>query len=225
MSVQDDRMARALGYPYEAPARSFTLRGDAVGPFTASDAHGRTAVLAYGSNRAPEQLRRKFSEPDTVLPVQRAWLGGHDVVYSAHLTAYGSVPAALRPMQGCRVAVAVTWLDDGQLAAMHETEVAAANYSYERLDMAVELAGGGRVDAVFGYAGTRGHLAQDGQAIALAAIAAEGRNLPALVQHEALALVRDRLAPDAALEAFIDETIDDRDLRRARIATLKAGAV
>jgi len=218
-------LARALDYPYEAPARSFTLRGDVAGPFAAADTAGRTAVLAYGSNRAPEQLRRKFSGPDTVLPVQRGWLGGHDVVYSAHLTSYGAVPAALRQVPGCRVAVAVTWLDNEQLAAMHESELAAANYSYERLDLALELEGSGRVDGLFGYAGTRGHLAQDGQAIALAAIAAEGRSLTALAQHEVLALVRDRVAPETALADFVAETIDDWDLRRRRIAALRAGAV
>ena len=172
-----DCLARALGYPYVTPAHSYTLRGDQAVDFAPDHIAGRTAVLAYGSNRSPVQLRRKFTQSDMVLPVQRAWLADHDVVYSAHLTVYGSVPAALRPHPGCRVAVAVTWLDDGQLAAMHETEVAAENYTYEQLDAALTLEGGEQAGAVFGYAGTRGHLALNGQAIALAEIAAQGREL------------------------------------------------
>ncbi len=219
----DDWLSRALGYPYEAPGHSFTLRGDAVAAFAPNATAGRTAVLAYGSNRAPAQLRRKFAAPDTVLPVQQGWLADHDVVYSAHLTVYGSVPAALRRQPGCRVAVAITWLDDGQLAAMHATEVSAENYSYERLDVVLALDGGGYAEAVFGYAGTRGHLEQHGDAIALAEIAAEGRTLPALAQRDALTLVRDRLAPDVALDAFIEATIKDHDLRRRRIAALQRG--
>lgn len=220
-----DRLARALGYPYGTPVDSYTLRGGRVSAFEADEVAGRTAVIAYGSNRAPEQLRRKFPGSETVLPVQRAWLDDHDVVYSAHLTAYGSVPAALRAHPGCRVAVAVTWLDEGQLAVMHETEVGAENYFYEPLDGVVGLAGGGPVDKVFVYAGTRGHLALDGQAIALAEIAAQGRGLSALGQREVLELVRDRLAPETSFEDFIEETIGDRDLRRQRIALLADGAV
>ncbi|MHA1563781.1 MAG: hypothetical protein ACTSX7_00590 [Alphaproteobacteria bacterium] len=221
----EDRLARALGYPYEMPADSYTLRGDDVVTFAAEHIVGRTAVLAYGSNRAPEQLVRKFGGPDTVLPVQRAWLADHDVVYSAHLTAYGSVPAALRPHRGCRVAVAVTWLDGPQLAVMHETEVGAENYTYEALDVVLALEGGEPLDEVFGYAGTRGHLESDGDAIALAEIAAQGRGLPALGQRQALILVRDRLAPEMTLEDFIEETISNRDLRRRRIAALVGNAV
>ncbi len=220
-----DRLARALGYPYGAPADSYTLRGGRVAAFDADEVAGRTAVIAYGSNRAPEQLRRKFPGSETVLPVQRAWLDDHDVVYSAHLTAYGSVPAALRAHPGCRVAVAVTWLDGAQLTAMHETEVGAENYVYEPLDGVVGPEGGGPLDAVFVYAGTRGHLALDGQAIALTEIVAQGRGLSALGQREVLELVRDRLAPETSLEVFIEETIGDRDLRRQRIALLADGAV
>src|SRR5688500_1625447 len=51
----------------------------------------RTPLLAYGSNRAPVQLGRKYGhwrEP-VVIPVLHGWLRDFDVVYAARLASYG----------------------------------------------------------------------------------------------------------------------------------------
>src|SRR3546814_1587568 len=61
----DDALLRpAKGYPYAAPAGSYLYRDGASKPLEGSlDPDlmaGRVPVIAHGSNRAPEQLHRKF---------------------------------------------------------------------------------------------------------------------------------------------------------------------
>lgn len=222
----DSALAWARRYPYEIPQRAFTLRGDAVAAFDPRERAGRTAVLGYGSNQAPQRLRQKFSESNAVVPVQRATLADHDVVFAAHLAVYGAVPASLRHVAGTTVAVAVTWLDDGQLTAMHETEVATGNYVFARLHgVHVMLDDGVVLDEVGVYLGERGHLDVDGDVAALAAVPATGRRLREMTQDEALELVRARLAPGHSLADFVAHTVADHGLRRERIAALQRQSV
>jgi len=185
---------------------------------------GRTPVIGYGSNQSPEQLRRKYGANVSPIPVQRAWLDDHDVVYAAHFASYGSLPAALRHTPGTRVAVAVNWLDNAQLAVMHPTE--QQNYHYARLTgIGLHLAEGGTLDSACVYLGFRGHVARDGLALALAEVEAQNRTLPALGQLDALRLMRDLMAPEETLSAFERGHIDDAALRAERVAALLAFAV
>src|SRR5690606_19462991 len=121
---------RALGYPYERPRWSFRCwpHHDHVAPvgvLRRGELDGRAAVLAIGSNAAPDQLRRKFgshhsgAQPIVVL---RAGLRDHDVVFAAMVASYGSVPATLLEAPGTTCHVHVTFLDPAQLEHMHETE-------------------------------------------------------------------------------------------------------
>lgn len=222
--ARDPVLARAAGYPYGITAASFTLIGGEAQPFDPALTAGRTPVIGYGSNQSPEQLRRKYGANRSPIPVQRAWLDDHDVVYAAHFASYGSLPAALRHAPGTRVAVAVNWLDDDQLATMHPTE--QQNYHFARLTgVGLRLADGGALDSAYVYLSFRGHVARDGVPIALAEVAAEGRSLPALRQLEALALLRDRMAPGSTLAEFVRAHIDDATLRAERVAGLLAHAV
>lgn len=222
--ARDPVLARAAGYPYAITPHSFTLVGGEESPFDAALTAGRTPVIGYGSNQSPEQLRRKYGENRSPIPVQRAWLDDHDVVYSAHFASYGSLPAALRHAPGTRVAVAINWLDDDQLAVMHPTE--QQNYHYARLDgIVLQTAEGERLDSAHAYLGFRGHIARDGLPIALAEVRAENRTLPALGQLAALAHLRDHMAPGEALADFVRSHIDDIALRNSRVAALLAHAV
>lgn len=222
--ARDPVLARAAGYPYGITATSFMLVGGEARPFDAALTRGRTPVIGYGSNQSPEQLCRKYGANRSPIPVQRAWLDDHDVVYSAHFASYGSLPAALRHTPGTRVAVAVNWLDDDQLAAMHPTE--RQNYHYARLNgIALHLAEGEMLASACVYLGFRGHVARDGAAIALAEVQAENRTLPALGQLAALALMRDHMAPGLALADFVRAHIDDAALRADRVAALRALSV
>src|SRR5690242_3264581 len=91
-------LRRALSYPYATPDRSYLyLEGAAEElPDGGPDLAGRTPLLSYGANAAPEALALKLASlPGVELPVTRAELEGFDVVYSAHVSPYGAVPATL----------------------------------------------------------------------------------------------------------------------------------
>ncbi len=186
----------------------------------------RVPVLAYGANRSPEALERKRSRPgfppDTAIVVLRARLRHLDVVYSAHLSAYGSVGATLQRSPGTSAEVSVTLLTEPQLAALGETE---PNYTLEELrDVDVELEGGGRLDRCRSYVSRHGCLVLDGAEVALAAIPARGRRLPALTQPEVLAAVATRLGRRGALDEFILENVADPELGAERTRRLRRDA-
>lgn len=219
----DPALIRAVGYPYDITADSFTFIDGEAAPFDAAHTAGRRPVIGYGSNQSPLRLRQKYGTDHAPIPVQRAWLDDHDVVYSAHFSSYGSLPAALRHVPGTRVAVAVTWLSDAELAVMHPTEI--DSYDFARLDgLTLALDGGDVIDAAWAYLSFRGHVGDDAQPIALAEIASEDRRLAALSQREALALMRDRIAPGEDLAAFVRAHIDDPEIRDARVRLLQAAA-
>ena len=180
-------------------------------------------MIGYGSNQSPLRLRQKYGTDHAPIPVQRAWLDDHDVVFSAHFSSYGSLPAALRHVPGTRVAVAVNWLSDAELAVMHPTEI--DSYNFARLEgLTLALDGGDVIDAAWAYLSFRGHVGDDAQPFALAEIATEGRQLTALSQREALTLMRDRIAPGEDLAAFVRAHIDDSEVRDARVGQLQAAA-
>ena len=91
----------------------------------------RTPVLAYGANAAPERLRRKYAPlGHSVFPVLRARLHGFDIVHAAHISSYGAVPATIERSPGTVCEIAVTCLDERQLARMHETELRRRTYRF-----------------------------------------------------------------------------------------------
>lgn len=201
------RLALARGYPYPAPAGSYVWIDGQVAPFDPALAAGRTAVLALGSNRSPQQLSRKYAgwPAGTAIAAERVTVADADIVYSAHLTRYGSLPALLARSDGVVVDAVVLWLDAAQLARMHETE-GVENYAFAALPPGRVRGGDGRsLDGVHAYLGRRGAFAPDGHPIALAAIAARRRVWPALDQPAALDLARRIAAPDRPLDDFIDE--------------------
>lgn len=223
-----DAVQFALSYPFAIPERSYLFEDGSVAarPPTPADRHGRTALLAVGSNQSPAQLARKYagvSGAASRIPAERAMLRDFDVVYAAHLARYGSLPAALQSSPGTRIAIFVLWLGPAQLARMHETE---ASYSFDRLDgLDLILDGGDRLAEACCYAPRAGCANFGGRCAALAEIAAEGRRFPAPDQRAAQARLRDRLAPGCAVEAFVAAHIADSTLRRARALALAADAL
>ncbi|HWA45896.1 MAG TPA: hypothetical protein VHA10_21930 [Hypericibacter adhaerens] len=222
------QLALAMGYPFPIPAHSYLFENGRALPWPdAVDYRDRLPVLAIGSNRSPEQLARKFDParfdpgrgPQRI-PVTCAWLEDHDVVFAAHVTGYGAIPANLRRVPGMRVRLAVTWLDPTQLEAMHRTETTGGNYRYVRLDgirLALEQPGPGGIrslDSVTAYVSPFGFMAHEGQPLGLAALEAEGRPHPAATVAEALDHVRRRARDERSLEDFICGAIGDEALRR-----------
>jgi hypothetical protein len=202
----DELVRRALAYPYDPPTGSFVQVGDRTLPVPPEeiDVEGRRALLAYGANASPEALTRKLAAlTPAPIPVLRVALSGWDVVYSAHVTRYGAVPAAVVASPGTVASVHLVFPDDEQLAAIAATE--GANYRLERLaDFTAELEIGGEgpreIDA---FIGVHGPLLLDGSPIALAAIPATGRAFPELTTPAMIDRVRAAIHPDLTLREFV----------------------
>lgn len=215
MTEDRDILTRARGYPYDYPRTSFLFRDGDIQPFDPAATEGRTPVLAFGSNQAPEQLQRKFALVPGAIPVERARLTDFDVVYSAHITAYGAVPAMLQHCPGAQVDVGITWLTDVQLQVMHQTELHAANYAFAALDdVDLTLERGQRHGTVYAYIGERGHLARDGLPVSLLAVHCDGRRWPARSTGEMLEIVRERIDPASDPDAFVLRLVRDKSYRR-----------
>ena len=206
-----------------ATGRELPLRDLGASDLDDDSLAARIPVLAYGANRSPEALERKRAmpgfPPDSAILVVRARLHGLDVVYSAHLSPYGSVGATLQRSPGTVADAAVILLTQPQLTALGGTE---PNYTLEELsEVDVELEGGERLARVRSYVSRHGCLAIAGHQVALAEIAATGRRLEVLTQPEALAAVAVRLGHRGELDEFILENVADQDLSAERTRELR----
>jgi hypothetical protein len=184
-------LRRALTYPYATPDCSYLyLEGRAEElPEGGPDFTGRTPLLSYGANAAPEALGRKLASlPGVELPVMRAELEGFDVVYSAHVSPYGAVPATVVESPGTVAPVFVLHPTPEQRALLTASEL---NY---------DLAEVGGMEA---FRSKHGHLSFEGTAVALAAVRSRGRALPELDQPAVLERVRAQLEPKTSLEEFV----------------------
>ena len=186
----------------------------------------RTPVLAYGANASPERLRRKFAPfGPAVFPVLRARLHDFDIVHAAHISSYGAVPATIEPSPGTVCEIALTCLDERELARMHETELRRRTYRFGLLrDIRLEPALLPATSTVSSYVGDCGTIAPEGAPCALAAIAATGRRFRALSQSEIQQTIQAMLGVPGPLDAFIRAVIDDEAARQARTALLRKGA-
>ncbi|HEX6206418.1 MAG TPA: hypothetical protein VFZ29_11495 [Solirubrobacterales bacterium] len=204
-------LARALDYPYATPDRSYLYRdGEAVElPPEGPDLRGRTPLLSYGANASPEALGRKLARlPGVELPVLRFELEGFDVVYSAHVSPYGAVPATLLEIPGAVAPVFLLHLTAEQLALLTASE---PNYDL------VEVGG------TPAYRSKHGCLKIDGAPVALAAVRSAGRTLPELDEPAILERVRSHLRPELSLQEFVLDCVERGGLRPLRIGAGPAG--
>jgi hypothetical protein len=204
-------LRRALEYPYATPESSYLYRdGEAHEPPPGGpDLSGRTPLLSYGANAAPEALARKLAAlPDRELPVMRADLDGYDVVYSAHVSPYGAVPATLIESAGTTAPVFVLHPTPEQRALLTASE---PNYDL------VE------VNGVAAYRSKHGPLELDGSPVALAAVRSAGRTLPELDEPAVLERVRAHLEPQLSLEEFIRAAIARGGIKPLRIDAAPGG--
>ncbi|WP_417844915.1 hypothetical protein [Thalassospira sp.] len=222
---------RALLYPYAAPDYDFILRAGIVTRFaTDADAdadagadiekllYGRVPVLAAGSNRSPLQLARKYAKPfdGGDIPVTQGWMHDHDIVYCAHLTGYGAVPATITPCAGATVRVAINWLNPDQLSHMHATESLGKHYDYVQIPAAgLTLDCGQAVSRVGAYVARYGCEFSPGDVFAFADIAAQNRRFPARNQWQMLQYVA-RRAGHVPHPDFIIRLIEDPEFRFAQ---------
>jgi len=202
----DAIVERALAYPFAPPADSYVLEGRE--PRAVRDGDVRDdlhPVLAYGSNSSTRALLRKFGG-DLHLAVLKGELEDFDVVYSSHLSAYGSVPVTLHQAPGARIQTFVTLVTDDQLVRLAETEF---NYAIHRLD-GVRFRGEHiDVDGPIAFVSRHGALGIDDEPVRL-----EDRAQPEMLER-----VRDHLAPGEDLRDFIVRNV--REPERAVEFTAK----
>lgn len=186
---------RALDYPYAIPSRSYALvDGEAVDPARAAvDLGERLALLAYGSNAAPEVLARKLAAAPQPVPVMRTTLRDFDVVYSAHMSPYGAIPATLARSPGTEVGAFVAYLTAEQLELVSATEPNYDLASFDRPSCTLER--GAAPAELNVYLSKHGALLLDGREVALSEIPAEGRRFPEMTQRQ----VQERVRADGAL--------------------------
>jgi len=189
-------LKRALEYPYATPDRSYLYRdGEARElPEAGPDLTERTPLLSYGANSAPATLARKLAAlPGVEMPVVRSQLSGFDVVYSAHVSPYGAVPATLHESPGTTAPVFVLHPTAEQHALLTATEL-----NYDLVE----------VDGIAAYRSKHGCLLLAGSPVALAAVRSEGRTLPELDQPAILDRVRAQMEPEASLERFVSRCVE-----------------
>ncbi len=219
---------RAKSYPYAIPSRSYVVVDGShreLAPLDPlPDVSGRRPILAVGSNQSPEQLLRKFYEPDCgPIPVIQARLTDFDVVYSPHVATYGAIPATLAYSPGTVVTLFVNWLTPEEEDRMYKTEIPNGNYHFGRLDgIELKLDRGQTLTSAFFYCSRRGLLERDGCPIALSEIKAKHRCWPALCQEEVQGYVRDYTDPGRKIDDFIGDAIADVLVRRARTEAMMA---
>jgi hypothetical protein len=151
----------------------------------------RHAVLAYGSNACPAQLRRKFlgAECSPIVPMTRAWAEDLAVGYSDHVTQYGAVPATVFESEGACTEVFVAWFDPDQFAEVDRSE--ARNYERRPFDLSrhdLYVADGPAPEAVDVFVSTRGLFSRGGLTPAVKGIDTTYRAGPLLTQSEVSAL-------------------------------------
>lgn len=224
MAGQSEELKRALGYPYEIPSESYALAGGRALELEAVevDLSTRLPLLAYGSNAAPLVLARKLGAGADPVPVVRGSLGGFDVVYSAHISAYGAVPATIQRSAGTDVPAFVAYLTADQLNRLSETEpnyelrsISGAALRCDALDLPAEIAA---------YVSRHGCLLVDGAATALSSIEASGRRFAAMSEARVLEWVRQELCPQRPLEEFIATAVAEPDTRRGWTERLHSAA-
>lgn len=216
--MDDDHPIRfAEAYPFPRPASCFLFRDGGIHPLPASWRDGdRAPVVAIGANAAPRRLAQKFIGPDEAIPVTRARLHDHAVVFSAHYSGYGALPATVWPAEGAVTEVFVTWLDPRQLERMHQSEGVGLRYRVIALD-GVELrtAGHEGIERAEAYVSEPGALALEGGPIRLAELRAVGCPFEACSQPTMLKRVWRLLAPDQPYTVFMAGVVGSATFREA----------
>lgn len=220
MSEGSDVVERAMRYPYAVPARAFVQLGhQTLSPDDVEiDLAERTSLLAYGSNGSPEVLGRKLALSAEPVLVEPAWLHDFDVVYSAHISPYGAVPATLQRSPGTAVRVTVLHLTPEQLRLVSATE---PNYEATVLANArCELAGGEARTELAAYLSRHGCLLIDEAEVALIAVPARERQFVEMGEPQVLEHLRATLAPEETIDSFVLANVADPALAQERSARL-----
>lgn len=220
MKERSDVVERAVAYPYATPDRPFVqLRHRTADPDEFDlDKDGRIPLLAYGSNAAPQVLARKLALSDEPALVVPASLHDYDVVYSAHISPYGAIPATLAPSPGTVARACLAYLTPEQLSLVSATEPNYELGSVAGLECRPD--DGEAVAELRVYLSRRGQLLLDGEELSLVAVKAEGRRFEAVSEAEVLERARAMVCPEESLNSFILGCVTDPALAKERTEAL-----
>lgn len=220
MSEGSEVVERAMRYPYAVPARPFVQRGHStLDPGEVEiEREQRAQLLVYGSNGSPEVLARKLALSSDPVLVEPAWLRDFDVVYSAHFSPYGAVPATLQRSPGTTARVAVVHLTAEQLRLVSATEPNYDLISFGPVEC--ELPEGKVATQVSVYLSRHGCLLEGGAEVALVAVPARERRFAELSEPQVLERLRSRLCPEEPIDAFVLGNVTDPGLAQKRTAQL-----
>jgi len=184
-------------------------------------------VIAAGSNASPHQLQRKYAGRADARPmlVMPAIVHGACSVYSAHVTAYGSIAATLHPDPAGKNGLHVLVMPVTELAPMNATESLGINYVLAAPTGVSADVGGYRIARPLAYVSRRGALTIDGRPVRLVELDGGAGARPAASQIEMLDRARRLMEWEGPLEAFVAAMIADPDYRRAVTSRLAADAV
>lgn len=215
------RIRLAEAYPYERPRHSYLFVDGEARPLGEPPSSARVPVIAAGSNAAPARLAAKFAGWSAAIPVTRATLHDHAVVYAAHFSSYGAVPATLHPAPGARSEVFVTWLTADELAHMHTTEGVGVRYDYVELSgLRLEVEGHGSLAQAGAYLARNGALTVDRRPVRLGAVPGQRCGFAACAHVAILQVAHRRLARRHSYQTFMSQVIACADYRRRASTTL-----
>jgi hypothetical protein len=217
---RSDVLERAMGYPYPVPSHPFVQLGHRTFDPAEVDVdwEERLLLLAYGSNAAPKALAPKLALSADPVLVAPAWLRDFDIVYSAHISPYGAVPATLQHCPGTAARVHVIHLTEEQLGLLTATE---PNYELALLESVdCRLDGDRLVSELSAYVSRHGCLLIDGSEVALGAVQSTGRSFAEMSEPQVQEYVRASLCPAESIEGFVLGNVTDPALADARTAAL-----
>ncbi len=204
-----EHVVEGLSRPVPARAIAVGIEGQTI------EIDDVVAMIAAGSNGSTVQLARKYRDRRSARPIliAPAAVTGAVSVYSAHITAYGSVPATMHAAPDAGAALHVLLMPAEELGHMNATEALGVNYV-----LAAPDAMQARVEAVsfarpLAYVSKRGAVTLDAGPVLLPQTGGEETGYPEAGQREMLERVMVHIGATGSLEAFVTRMIGDRRAR------------
>ena len=172
-------------------------------------------ILSYGSNSAKSQLIDKFKNEDEKIYGIDATLEGYDVVFGAHVSRKGYVPATLASSSKTSVPCHILLLTDGQLGILNVSEgIKYKTYELEKVKGVIKLKHpfeDKAIGEVKTYFLKNNYLSSNGNPIALSVVQASGRIWPNKTEKELLSFLAKR--ENLSCDAFVEKLKDDESFR------------
>ena len=222
-----DFYQKAISYPYLSPSKPFSfVDGNCVEGIHVS-LKGRLPILSIGSNRSPYQLKNKFTLKEN-LCVTPATLYNSEVVYSASISPYGSIPATQWPLDGAKVILNVLWLNHRQLNVMHLTEGIGIAYDFVELEKgSVKIDGVDYNGSIYGYVSVNGvYNFESCTPYKFLEISSKKSILKSISEIMALKMVQNRFDPDVYnFKDWIKKITGDKKYRMELILRMGKGSL